>query len=169
MTGYFEELTAKLTGKPAQKFADQLAPTFAQAPHLPAGLVEFLASIAPWLVGLGGILGVFSGLGMVLNAVGLGSNWWMRLAGYSQLYFLAVGVLQLASAVILLMAFSPLKARKQAGWLLLGWNMVVNIAQTVVGVAFSMGMMGAGSLIWSAVGMLIAAYVLFELRSQYKA
>lgn len=169
MSSFPQNIVDKLTSTEARKYVDQLEPTFRKAPRLPKGLVEFLVTIAPWLAGLAGVFGAFSGLGMVLNGLGIGVNWWMRFAGFSSAYFLVMGVFQLLSAGLLLLAFTPLRERKQTGWLLLFWNMVVSVAQSAVGLVFGYAALSVGGLLWMALWLVIGLYILFELRSQYKS
>ncbi len=167
MSSYFANIVEQLTSTKVRKFANELAKPFAQVPHLPKGIVEFLVMIAPWLVGLAGVVGAVSGLSLVLNAAGLYSSMWMQFAGFSRAYFLVIGVLELASAGLLLLAFTPLKERKMAGWLLLLWNLGLSIAQNTVSVLAGYGMISMGSLLWVALSAVVIAYFLFEMRSQY--
>ncbi len=167
MSGFPQSIVDQLTSKQVRNLADQLATTFKNVPHLPTGLTQFMASVAPWLVGLGGVFGAFSGIGMVFSGLGLSRSWWMQYAGYSQTFFLIAGILQLVSAGILLLAFSPLRAKKQTGWLLLFCNMGVSVAQSVVGMLFSFGAFSIGSLLWTAIGVMLGLYILYEVRSEF--
>ena len=159
-------LISSLTSKPVTETIDKLEPAFKGLPHLPKSLVEFLVSITPWLVGLGGVLNIFSGLGLLSNWLGWGMSWWMKLAGLSPVYFLFAGVLQILGGVVLLLAFNPLKMRQMAGWILLFVSLVISLTQNLVGLLFSYT--SGNSLFGTLFGLLIGLYVLFEFKDFYK-
>lgn len=159
-----QQVVDSLTSKSVRDFIDQLAPTFKNAPHLPKGFVAFLANIAPWLSGLGGVLGILSGLSMISSGLGWQMSMWSTLVGFSPAYFVVVGVLQLVAAVIALLAFKPLKDRSLTGWVLMFWGVAISILQSLAGVVFGYGV---GSLIGMVIGLLISLYFLFEMRQEY--
>lgn len=161
------QVVSFLTAPKNVKFIDQVRPTFKNLPHLPQGVIEFLVKIAPWLAGLGGIVGVFSGLGMMSNSLGFGMSWLSQLAGISPVYYLLSGLLQLVGGGILLLAFNPLKNRTHAGWLLMYWSVIVSTVQSLLPIVFISGAF-VSSLIGVAIGLAISLYFLFELEAAYK-
>lgn len=167
MPEFSQTVVDKLTSKQVRKLVTQLEPTFKTLPHLPKGLVDFIVSVAPWLVGLGGVLGILAGLGMITSAVGFSSSFWMNVRGVTLTHMLVLGVLQLLSAGILLLAFSRLKDKQYTGWLLLFCHLGLGIVQQAVTVLFSFGSIYMGSLLWTVVGVLLGLYILFEVKSKY--
>lgn len=67
-------------------------------------------------------------------------------------------------AVVMLLAYAPLKARKKQGWDLLFYATLLNLAY---GVATAFTDYGGGHLISSLVGAAIAFYFLYQIRSSY--
>jgi hypothetical protein len=159
-----QQVIDSLTSKSVRDAIDQIAPTFKSAPHLPAGFVSFLANIAPWLAALGGVLGVLSGLSLISEGMGWQASLLMQFAGISPAYFLVIGLLQIVAAAIMLLAFKPLKDRKIEGWILMFWNMAISVLQSIVGVAFGLGV---ASLIGAAIGLAIGLYIMFEMKQEY--
>jgi hypothetical protein len=159
-----QQVIDSLTSKSVRDMIDTIAPTFKSAPHLPKGFVEFLANIAPWLTGLGGVLGVLSGLSLISSGMGWQASVLSQFAVVSPAYFLVIGILQLVAAVIMLLAFKPLKDRKVEGWILMFWNMAISVVQSIVAVVFGLGI---GSVIGAAIGLAIGLYVMFEMRGEY--
>jgi hypothetical protein len=154
----------QLTSPQAMKLIAQVEQPFKGLPHLPKGLVDFLVGIAPWLVGLGGVLSIIGGLSLLGNTSGMQSNMWMQLAGISPAYFLLSGVISLVSGALMLMAFKPLKNKELKGWVYMFWLELINVVQMAVGVAF-----GASSIVGMVIGLAIGFYILFELKPSYKA
>lgn len=167
MLTFSQTVVDKLTSQQVRKFVTQLEPTFKTLPHLPKGLVDFMVSVAPWLVGLGGILGVFSGLGMIATALGIGRTWWMSTGSVAVAHLFVLGILQLFGAGILLLAFSRLREKQYTGWLLLFCNLGLSIAQQAINILFSFGAIYMGSLLWTAFGVMLGLYVLFEMKNKY--
>jgi hypothetical protein len=134
---------------------------------LPKGLVNFFVSVAPWLAGIGGVLAIFSGLGLLGSWLGWGASWWMQLSGLSPIYFLLTGVLQILGGIVLLLAFNPLKMRLVTGWILLFVNMGISLLQSLVALVFAYS--ASGSLLGTVLGLAIGLYLLFEMRGAYKS
>lgn len=154
----------QLTGPQAMKFISQVEQPFKGLPHLPKGLIDFLVGVAPWLVGLGGVLSLLGALSSFGAASGLQSaNVWMRyVAGISPVYFLLTGVVEIVSGVLMLMAFKPLKNKELKGWIYMFWLQVISLAQMVIGIAFA-----SSSLVSLVIGLAIGLYILFELKPAY--
>jgi len=105
--------------KPLLKVLDE---NYAKAPALPRKWTDLIVTYAPWLVLLGGVLGLLFGVlaliaslslfGLMTAVAPLG----VYGATYGPQYVIAVVVgalVLLATGVLSLMAFSPLKARKK--------------------------------------------------------
>lgn len=149
----------RLTDKKSQHFADQIGDVFKTIPHLPQGLVEFFVKVAPYLALLGAILSLVAGPILGLLSV-------MSLITLNPLIVLATvlaAILSLVNAVLLFMAFNPLKDRQYRGWMLLFWSQILGLVETVV-----MIVLGQSSILSIVMG-LIALYVLYEMRPFYKS
>ena len=151
-----------LTNGEAMKFIDQVNEPFKGVPHLPKGIVEFFVQIAPWLALIGGILGLIGGpfIGLVGT---LGSV--LTLSPMLMISMIVTAVITLANAILMLLAFGPLKNRELKGWVLLFWSNILGIVEAVLGLVSG----GYGSLVGSIIGVLIGFYILFEMRSFYGA
>lgn len=154
-----------------------LSQWYAKAPHLPVGGRKWLADNVWWLAIVGVVLSVFGALsiiGIVFAAFGLSAM--VATSAYSPYVAGAFGAVWLSAlvglasivvtAVLLLMAVSPLKAKAKKGWMLLFIVALISLALQVVSglVAFDFG----GILVavfWSAVG----AYFLFEIHEYFGA
>lgn len=147
------------------------------APKLPAKAKDMLAEWLPWI---NLILGIFTLL----------SVWWLwdwshavnKLADYANSLSASLGGGQVVSdrltagiwlgmvvlaieALIYILAFSPLKARKKAGWDLLFYALLINVVYGVVVVFTNYG--GFGNLLGSVIGTAIGLYFLFQIREKY--
>ncbi|HUS26621.1 MAG TPA: hypothetical protein VMY99_04725 [Nevskiaceae bacterium] len=82
-------------------------------------------------------------------------------------YYLSVGVLAF-DAALLLLAVSGLKALKKAGWNLLYYSLLLNVAYGVVRL-FTDSAVGGGfsSFVGSLLGSVVGAYFLFQVRSYF--
>lgn len=80
------------------------------------------------------------------------------------LYYLAFVVL-LVTAVLALLAAPGLKAMKKAGWNLLFYSLLVNVAYGVAVLFANYG--GFGNMVLALLGSAVGAYLLFQVRSQF--
>ena len=123
--------------------------------HIPGNVKEWLVQYGPWItivlmvltlpallivLGLGSLLIPFAGVGY---ASGFG--------------FRAIGLV--VEIGLTLMALPGLFARKMSGWTLLFYARVVSIVANLL----------AGAVVSALVGGIISLYVLFQVRSLYKA
>ncbi len=153
-----------LTGPEAQNFIKKIESIFKVAPHLPKGIINFLVMIVPWGALLGGIFGLIGSISLLTgSSLGWGMTRWLRWAGVSTTYYLVLGVFQLVTSVLLLLAFNQLKNKKFAGWMLLFWISLIGIAQNAVGIFF-----GYNSIIGTLISAVISLYLLFEVKPSYK-
>lgn len=155
-----------------------LEPLFKDVPNLPEVWRENLTKAWPWIALVFGIIQLAAawalwGLTSVVNnatntlnslgvygypgTVGLSSS--EKLAIYIALAILA------ADAVILLLAFSPLKSRLRRGWDLLFLGSLLNLAYSVVSVFISGR--GISSLIGGLIGSAISFYFLYQVKGKF--
>jgi hypothetical protein len=155
------EAKAKLMGH-AGALEAWLAPIFAQAPHIPAGGRKVIVDIAPWLsliFGILGLLGLLSAgaLGLLLSPLMLLS------AGFSSLMFFVHIVLGIVSSGLSILSFNPLREMKKKGWDYAFYSMILG----AVGCVVSIISMSYGSGVSNVLGIIIGAYILFEVREMY--
>lgn len=134
---------------------------FKGLPKLPAGIIDFLVMIAPWLslvFGILGLLGTVSALGLMGAAMPYAKMYGVGNTGIN--YIAVIG--GLVSSVLTLVAFPGLKAMKMNGWMMLFWSQVVGVATSVLAVAT--GAFNVGGII----GAIIGFYILFQVKSRYK-
>jgi hypothetical protein len=148
-------------------------------PALPAGGKKALVEWAPWLALIGGLASLWTAWALwqwahtaneLLNfANNLSTAYGGTTVDASRMTFgiwLGVAVLAL-EGIIYLLAFPGLRDRKKAGWNMLYWGVLLNLAYGLVVMFTDYGTVGSfiGSLIGSAIGM----YFLFQIRSAYTA
>ena len=155
-------MLAQLTDSKARDFSDQIGSIFKGVPHIPKSWVKFLVKIAPRLAGLGGLTNVLSGFSSVMGG-GAFNSMMYHYAGVGRNYFLINGIFSLLLGVLLLMAFSPLKAKKMDGWMYLFWTQILGVVQTVVLLAYF-----GGGWLASVIGIVLGLYILFEIKPAYK-
>lgn len=143
---------------------------------LPPDSRKSLAGAMWWLALIGGVLQLYM-------AWRLWDAWYYvdELADYVSSYAAALGMntrtedlglsfylalITLAvSGALLLLAAPGLKAMKKAGWNLLFYSLLVNLVYGVVAMFAVYG--GLGNLIGAAIGSLIGAYLLFQVRDHF--
>lgn len=142
-----------------------------KAPYqLPVNAKELLVTALPWLTLAGGVL-------TLLGAWGLWSLL-SRLENVNQLYgyapsyaqtafgplFWASLIILVTQGVLYLVAFPGLRDKKKAGWNILFWVALANLAYGVVSLLANAQV---GSFLFSLLGSLIGMYLLFQVRSYY--
>lgn len=137
-----------------------LAPIFAKAPHLPANWRKTIIDIAPWLSLIFGILGLFGLLSA--GAVGILFSPLIILGGgmHGISFFITI-ILGIISAILSILSFKPLQGMKKKGWDYAFYALVISAISTLVGLVLTAG--GLGGI----VGIIIGAYILFEVREMY--
>lgn len=143
-----------------------LASLFAKTPHLPHNIVEILATIAPWLALLFGVLGVLALLPMLMliPMASFSAPMMGAVAAYGWYPMMIVGFFAgIVSTILNLLAFRPLLKRMKKGWNLLFYSTLLSVVVTLVQIVFG----SSGAL--SIVGSLIGLWLLFEVRNVYKA
>ncbi|MEI6228757.1 MAG: hypothetical protein WCP11_01900 [Candidatus Saccharibacteria bacterium] len=150
-------------------------------PHIPAKWTKMIAENLWWIVGIGiilSVIGIFSMIG-VLSTAAVFLERAARMSGYyngsiNDGWFVAATVVSLAmmiaSAVLLIMAFNPLKTMHKKGWDLLFIIALVSAGAQVLSLAlnFNIYNMFAG-LLSALVGIAIGMYLLFEIKSYFKS
>lgn len=171
-------LDAKLSG-PLAPLEEALDGIFGEKAsfQLPKGIKETLVKVAPWLALIGGILGILSAYNLWrwahrVNEITDSLNYAFgglvpQQSGDLGLMFWLSIVATLLFSVLALLAFPGLRAKKKVGWNLMFYSMLANIAYGIVSLFYSGG--GAGSLLMSLIVSAIGFYILFQVRSQYKA
>ena len=143
----------------AHSLETTLVPLFASAPHLPAPWRKVITDIVPWLSIIFGVLGIIGFLGANLKIV---------LAplvslsyGTKGLALLIMAILGLITSVLAILAFKPLQGMKKLGWDYSFYSFIIATISSLLGLLFL-------TLSWgSVVGILIGAYLLFEVRDRY--
>lgn len=134
---------------------------YVKFPALPKGANEFLVSVAPWLALVFGVLAVVAGLGAlgILTAFAPVAV----VAGASQYAFVGLfaAVFLLAQGALELLAFPSLKARKQRGWNLMFYSVVLSLLSSVISLSVS-------GIVFGLIGFLIGYYFLYQVKSYYK-
>jgi len=144
--------------KPLVKTLDE---SYAKTPALPKQWKDLLVNFAPWLALLGGVILVFGavsllGLGSILSPFAMLTG-----AGSFAITWLIAAAFLLIGGVLELLAFSPLKARKERGWNLMFYSLLLNALSSVV-------RLNVSDIVMAILGFLIGYYFLYQIKSYYK-
>lgn len=125
-----QELMSFLTSKEVKNQINNLGKVFENLPHLPKKIVEIIVKITPFFVLLGAIGLTLSGL---QNLFGFNryNDWFSYWVNVPHFYFYILGALELVTAVIFFMAYTPLRNRKINGWILLFWTTAIEVVGDV--------------------------------------
>ncbi len=161
-----------------QNLESRLEKLFKDLPALPKSAKETLVQIWPWLALFGGLLqlaaawalkgltDVASGYIDLANKVSVaygGKTTGLSTVDRGVVY---LGIIMLVvDAVIMLAAFSPLKARLRRGWDLLFLASVLNVVYTVLSL-FVSGR-GFGNFIGGLLGSAIGFYLMYQVKPLY--
>lgn len=157
-----QHILDKLTDKQAMDFISSVEKLFKDLPHLPKAIPTILVKISPWLALIGGVFGILGSLQSITYGIGGGSPYqriFSEFAGLPAWYFIVVGLLQLISSILLLLAFKHLKNKTMTGWVYLFWNMALMVIQSLVGM-----LAGLGGIVGFVVVTAVSYYVLFEIK-----
>jgi hypothetical protein len=147
------------------------------APKLPVHARKTIAEWAPWISLLAGVLSLLSAywLWQAANAVSayvdlanqLSAAYGSTVMTSNMTFWVWLGLAFLVvEGLLYVLAFPGLKARKKAGWNYLYWGVLINVAYAVISLFTLNGVAGfVGSLIATAIGL----WLLFQVRSEYKA
>ncbi len=160
-----QQILDRLTDKQAMDFIKSIEKPFKDLPHLPEAIPSILVKISPWLALVGGAFGLLGALQSISYGIGGGTAYqriFSEFAGLPAWYFIVVGLLQLVSSALLLLAFKHLKNRTTTGWVYLFWNMALMVAQSLIGI-----LAGLGGVVGFVVVTAISYYLLFEMKPFY--
>jgi hypothetical protein len=135
---------------------EQLEPVFLNKfPAFPENVKEGLAQYGPYVMLVLAVLGVFgllTAFGLGTAAIGIGA------AAYGGGFNFYVGILFSAAILVMyLMAFTPLKARKRAGWNLIYYALLISVASNLIQL----------NIIGALIGGVIGFWILFQVREKY--
>lgn len=145
--------------------------------QLPKAVREWIVKASPWLALIGGILSLWAAwsfwqAGHYVNRLVDWANTLSAAYGGTTvthlglMWYLSLVVL-LVQALLLLLAFPGLRDRKKNGWNFIFYSSIVAVVLGVVQL-FVSGY-GFGSLLGSLIGAAISMFILFQVRSYYKA
>lgn len=137
-----------------------LLPSFEKLPHLPESWKNVIVKVAPWLSLIFGILSCIALLGAGLFGVLLSPLIALSKGFFGILLFVSI-LLSLITSIFSILAFKPLQQMKKIGWDYSFYAFVISVISTVLGMVMPSNSIG------SIVGILIGAYVIFEVRGKY--
>lgn len=149
---------------------------FTSLPSLPKDAKKGLADLLPWLVGIGGLLQLWSAWQLYRWADSWGrvadwANTWARSmgvetgsSGYSLWLWISV-VAAALTGVIMLIAFSKVQQKLKSGWDLVFLAAIINLIYGVLTVFIDS--YGSNSLIGALIGSAIGFYLLFQVREYF--
>lgn len=144
-----------------RKLSKFLDPYYMKLPNLPKGATDFIVSVAPWLALIFGVLAILGGVA----AFGLFSiaSPFAAVSGAGQYAFtgLIASLVILVQGVIELLAFSPLRSRRERGWNLLVCSLVLSVVSSIF-------YLNAYTVISSIFWALVGYYFLYQVKSYYK-
>jgi len=144
---------------------------------LPQNARKSLAGAMWWIALIIGLLQLFSAwglwhLGHLVNQLSNYSNYLANAYGYNVgaphlgiSYWIALAGLA-AEAVLFLVAAPKLKQMKKGGWDLLFYSALLNAAYAIVRIFAGVGS-GFGDFIGAAIGTVIGAFLLFQVREYF--
>jgi len=161
------------------KLEDTIEGWLKSFPHLPANWRKWLAENVWWLVLIGVILSAIGTLIIVMAVITamawvgtattyLAANGVNVVQSYTGLWYVASiisAVLLVVTIIIEAMAISPLKVLNRKGWDLMFIAYLIGIVSSVISAVLQMELF---NLIGAAIGAVIGAYFLFEIRSYFK-
>jgi len=135
---------------------NELEPIFlGKFPPFPDDVKEFLVKYGPYFILVAAVFmlfGLLAAFGIGTAAIGIG----VVAYGSGFMMYLALLIATII-AIIYLMAFSPLRARKKAGWNLMYYALILSLLSSLIQLAFL-------SVI---VGGVLGFWVLFQIRDKY--
>lgn len=137
-------------------FENELEPIFlGKFPPFPENVKEFIVKYGPYFLLIVAVLtlfGLLTALGIGTAALGIG------MVAYGSGFYMYIGlIIATIIMVMYLMAFSPLRARKRAGWNLLYYALILSLISNLLQLA----------LFAFIIGGAIGFWVLFQIREKY--
>lgn len=139
-----------------------LLPIFAKAPHIPQGGRKVLTDIVPWISLIFGILGLI-GLISAGALAAIFSPLILLSGGIHGLWFLVNIILGIAGATLSVLSFNPLREMKKKGWDYAFYSLIIGAISAILSMIFSYYY----GHIEGIIGIIIGAYLLFEIRDMY--
>lgn len=155
------------------KLETMLAGVYKATPKLSGNAKKSIVNIWPWVAIIFGVLQLWAAYGLwnwgrnvnkvadVFNSY-LGTNTVVHQLNI--FYWISIVILAI-TGVILLMAYTGLKARAKSGWNLLFYSALLNGLYGIFSAFNNYG--GVGSLIMQLIASAIVLYFLFQIRDQY--
>lgn len=135
---------------------NELEPIFlGKFPPFPDDIKEFLVKYGPYLILFGAVFmlfGLLAAFGIGTAAIGIG----VMAYGSGFMMYIALFITTII-AIVYLMAFSPLRARKKAGWNLLYYALLLSLLSSLIQLA----------LLSAIISGVIGFWVLFQIRDKY--
>ncbi|CAG5004169.1 hypothetical protein DYBT9275_03312 [Dyadobacter sp. CECT 9275] len=134
----------------------ELEPIFLEKfPAFPDNVKEVLVQYGPYLMlifSILGLIGLLTAAGLGGAAIGLGAT-----AYGGGFYFYFGIIIAVVTIILYLMAFSPLRARKRAGWNLIYYAMLISLVSSLIQL----------QILSFIIGGLIGFWILFQIREKY--
>jgi hypothetical protein len=129
-------------------------------PSLPSSVRELLATFAPWLALLGGVLGLLVFVPATLVLLVFSPLAGLAGGGLGYVATVIHLLLSIAGAVVSLLAFSGLRGRSLGGWTMAFWATVIYLVAGLLPLSF-------GSIIGALFGGAVGLYLLFQIKPYY--
>lgn len=145
-----------VNNKPFTDVENVIANTFIKFPRLPKEISDVIVSFAPYLVLLGGVIGILS----ILTLFSIGNVFFNSVfaTGFGFLPFFYITVIaSVITGIMMVISFEDLKAKIIFGWRLVFWSFTISVITMVITLNFF------GALI-SAV---ISWYILVQVKELY--
>lgn len=143
--------------------------------NLPAELTKWIADNSWWIVLVGAVLSALGILAALNTLNSLNNNFYSLLNTYdvngsisaskNSLYLSML--VSAVSAVLMFMAYPKLKAHKKSGWNLLYYNFLLGLILSIVSSVLFAGNNLVTSVLTLAVGFVIGAFILFQVRGYF--
>lgn len=140
----------------------ELEKIFKSAPHLPKKVVDVLVKIAPYLVLVSGLFMITGGLRSIFD-VGSLNRIHTYFMGTPSIYFYLVGILQILTGVVSVMAYKPLKENDLQGWYMLFCLTLLELVMNLLSIFFL-----RGGLIGLLISLVLSFYILYEVKPAYQ-
>ena len=134
----------------------ELEPIFLEKfPAFPENVKDVIAQYGPYVLlvlSILGLLGILTAFGIGGAALNAGA------AAYNGTFNFYIGIIiSVITLVLYLMAFSPLKERKRAGWNLIYYALLISLLGNLIQL----------NLLGVIIGGVVGFWVLFQIRSKY--
>ena len=160
MTSTADTTSAASTGAAGAVASAERAYRSLNLPVLPRSVTDLIVKIAPWLALVGGILMLLVTVPGTLLLLALSPVAAMGGGALGYVATILDLVISAVAAVMSILAFVPLRARKLGGWTLMFWSSVLYAVSGLLPLSF-------GGLIGALLGLAISLYLLFQIKPYY--